>query len=254
MARPNWISLDEEPEDEGWMTTYADAITLLMAFFVLLASFSKVDIPLYEKVMAGIQNEMGKKEFESPTKILKLDVEDVVASMGADQVVNVGTDSQGVMIELSSSAFYKPGSANIRDEANPVLEKMAQTLMAPRYRTFVIEIEGHTDDDPIHTAVYPSNWELSAGRATEVVRFLIRQGLEADRLKASGYAETRPKVPNRDDRGVPIPENQAQNRRVIIRVHPMDLAERMDTLRKLDIEKFSESAEPAKSAEPTVTR
>ena len=244
MPRPNWMSLDEEPEDEGWLSTYADAITLLMAFFVLLASFSKVDIPLYEKVMAGIQNEMGKKEFESPTEIMKLDVQNVVAAMKADEAVNVGTDDQGVMIELSSSAFYKPGSAEIRPEAAPVLEKMVETLKAPRYRSFEIEVEGHTDDDPIHTAVYPSNWELSAGRATEVVRYMIRQGMEGDRLKASGYAETRPKVPNRDVQGVPIPANQAKNRRVVLRIHPMDYADRMEALRKMDVEEFGESASP----------
>ena len=192
---------EPEEEKEDWLVTYADAITLLMAFFVMLLNFSKIDIPKFEEVAAGIKDEIGTGEpTVTPTQMLKIDVQDVVYSMQADEAVDVGTDDQGVVIELSSSAFYKPGSADIRPEAFPVLDKMAQTLDSPRYQTYMIEIEGHTDDDPIHTARYPSNWELSAGRATGVVRLFIEQGMDASRMKASGYAETRPKVPNRDAR------------------------------------------------------
>ncbi|MEX0827352.1 MAG: OmpA family protein, partial [Haliea sp.] len=84
----------------------------------------------------------------------------------------------------------------------------------------------HTDDDPINTPRYPSNWELSAGRATRVARHFVTQKIDPLRLKAIGYAETRPVVPNRTDKGKPIPENMAKNRRVIIRVFPMDLQKR----------------------------
>lgn len=219
------FALDEEPPEEDWLTTYADTVTLLMCFFVMLVAMSKIDVSKYEQVMQGIQNEMGQKEFESPTRLLKVDVEDVVYAMGADQFMTVGTDDRGVVIELASSAFYKPGSADIRAEAIPLLQKMTQALKAPRYRAYTIAIEGHTDDDPINTVVFPSNWELSAARATRVARFMIEQGVNPVRLQATGFAETRPKVPNRDAKGVAIPENQAVNRRVIIRVFPMDIDE-----------------------------
>ncbi len=234
----------EEEESEDWLVTYADAITLLMAFFVMLLNFSKIDIPMFEAVAAGIANEIGMGAQQTPMQLLKLDLDAVVFSMQADQAVDVGTDEKGVVMELASAAFYKPGSADIRPEAVAVLKKLGQTLMAPRYRMYIVEIEGHTDDDPIHTARYPSNWELSAGRAAAVVRFFIGDGMDAVRLKASGLAATRPKVPNRDETGAPIPENQAQNRRVIVRVYPMSLDEREELQRTIGVEEFTAEKEP----------
>jgi len=233
----------EEQESEEWLVTYADAITLLMAFFVMLLNFSKIDIPKFEAVAAGIAKEIGMTVTASPTKKLELDLKAVMFTMQADQAMDVGTDEQGVVMELASSQFYKPGSADIRPEAVAVLKKLGQTLAAPFYRSFVIEAEGHTDDDPISTARYPSNWELSAGRAASVVRFFISEGMDAKRMKASGFAETRPKKPNRDAKGTPIPENQAQNRRVVIRVYQMSLEEREKRQREVDVEEFASGKE-----------
>lgn len=218
---------EEEQESEDWLTTYADAITLLMAFFVMLLNFSKIDIPAYEETMAGIKNELGMGEREgNPIEKIKNDILDVVYEMQADKVVQVETDNKGITIELASSAFYQPGSAEFRPAALPVLQKIGAMLLAPRYMAYVVEIEGHTDDDPIHTDRYPSNWELSAGRATRVVRAFIKQGMDFRRLKAIGYAETRPKVPNRQADGTPIPENMAENRRVVMNVYPMSIQDR----------------------------
>ena len=136
------------------------------------------------------------------------------------------TDDKGITIELASSAFYKPGSADFRQEAIIVLEKISEMLIAPKYMAYYVEVEGHTDDDPINTARFPSNWELSTGRSTTVVRYFIGQGMDFRRLSAKGFAETRPKVPNRDEEGNPIPENQMENRRVVINVNPMPLQDR----------------------------
>ncbi|MBL6945402.1 MAG: OmpA family protein [Rhodospirillales bacterium] len=217
-----------DDDGDAWLLTYADTVTLLMAFFVMLVSFSKIDIPLYEKVAAGIKNELGKgtKDFESLTTRLKVDMENIVFTMQADEAVTVGEDDQGIVIELDSSAFFFPGTAQLRDEAYPVLQNMAETAMAPKYETFFVEIEGHTDDDPISTVQFPSNWELSAGRASTVVRYFSEQGIAPYKMKAVGFAETQPKYPNRDLDGVPIPENQEANRRVAIHVRPMDPDER----------------------------
>ena len=217
-----------------------------MAFFVMLLNFSKINVPMFEEVAAGIKGEIGSGEPQvTPTQILKIDIQDVVYSMQADDAVTVDTDDQGVVIELASSAFYQPGSADIRPEALSVLDKMAQTLESPRYQNYVVEIEGHTDDDPIHTARYPSNWELSSGRATGVVRLFIEQGMDASRMKASGYAETRPKVPNRDSSGAPIRKNQSINRRVLIRVYPMSLDQRKKMQTKIEIKDLiSDKKEP----------
>ena len=224
---------EEEEESEDWMTTYADAITLLMAFFVMLLTFSKYDVPAFEEAVSAIKNEVGGHEQVSKTEQLKENLEELVYDMEADQVVKVTTDDEGVVIELASSAFYKPGSADIREEAKPVLLTLAESLLAPRYRDFEFEIEGHTDDDPIHTRVFPSNWELSAGRATRVVRLFIEAGAEPSRLEATGYAASRPKVPNRDAEGTPNRENQAINRRVIVRVNRLPFQDREAMLDKM---------------------
>ncbi len=216
---------EDRPEPEDWLITYADAITLLMAFMVMLLTFSEYDIPAFEEAAAAIQSNLTGQDTTSPIQLLRIDVQDVVYNMQADQVVKVETDDKGIVIELSSSAFYLPGLADIRDEAVPVLEKLSQTLLAPRYKYYTVEIEGHTDDDPINTVQFPSNWELSAVRASRIVRFFVGQGLDAIRMKATGYAETRPKVPNADLQGNPIPENKVANRRVAIRIYPMSLTE-----------------------------
>ena len=82
----------------------------------------------------------------------------------------------------------------------------------------MIFVEGHTDDSPISSERYPSNWELSAARASLVVRMLENKGFRKDRLSPQGFADSRPILPNRDEAGKPIPDNQAQNRRVVIRI------------------------------------
>ena len=244
---------EDAPLDESWLATYADAITLLMAFFVMLLNFSKIDIPKFEEAAAGIANEigMGQKEQSSPISIMKFDMQDVVYEMQADEVVEVETDDKGITIELASSAFYRPGSADLRDQALPVLKTMADMFKAPKYKYYNIEIEGHTDDDPISTARYPSNWELSAGRASGVVRYFISQGIDMERMKAIGYAETQPKLPNRDADGNPIKENQSENRRVIMRIYPMNLDEREKLLRKDELREMA--AERMRSGSPAET-
>jgi chemotaxis protein MotB len=229
MAAPPPPSDGDDDDADAWLVTYADAVTLLMAFFVMLVSFSKIDIPLFEQVAAGIKDDLGKrivKEEEKPIQTLKVEIQEVVFAMQADQVATVETDDEGIVIELDSSAFFQPGSADIRPEAYPVLQNMAATILAPKYETYFIEVEGHTDDDPISTARYPSNWELSAGRSSSVVRAFIENGGLGEKMKAIGYAETQPKYPNREIDGTPIPENQAANRRVAIHVRRMTPEER----------------------------
>ena len=224
---------EEVEEKEDWLVTYADAITLLMAFMVMLLTFAEYDIPAFETAATAIKSNLTGQESTSPIQLLRIDVQDVVYNMQADQVVKVETDKKGIVIELSSSAFFKPGFADIREEALPDLEKMTQTLLAPRYQFYTIEIEGHTDDIPINTPRYPSNWELSASRAAGMIRFLVSQELDSSRMKATGYADTQPKAPNKDAEGNPVPDNQALNRRVVIRVYPMSLEEKKEFLQKV---------------------
>lgn len=216
----NRFQASQPEEDEGWMVTFADMVTLLLAFFVLLAAISKVDVVLYEQVKAGMAKGVGKREVTTPIQALKKDMEETVKALKLEEAVGVGTDNQGVTLEFAASSFYEPGSAEIKEEAIPTLNRIAATISAPRYAGFQIEVQGHTDDTPISTPIYPSNWELSAARATRVVRFLAAVGIEPERMRAIGLADTAPKVPNRDPYGEPLPQNQEINRRVVVRIYP----------------------------------
>lgn len=248
---------DEVPEDrEDWLVTYADAITLLMAFFVMLLTFAEFDIPAYEELTSAIAQNVGKREqAQSTTQSLKIEVQDMVFDANADQVVEVSSDEKGVVIELQSNAFFKPASAEIVTVAIPVLNKLAETLSAPRYELYNVVVEGHTDDGSINTPQFPSNWELSTGRASSVVRLFESNDVDRSRLTAAGYADTRPKVPNRDLDGKPIAENRATNRRVVLRLHPMSIDERDAYLRAQEFKiQQEEAAQRALAAQgPSVT-
>ena len=246
-----------EPPSEDWLTTYADAITLLMAFFVMLLTFAEFDIPAYQDAVAGIAEEIGgNSKAASPITEMQIEIQDVMLEMDANQVVDVHKDDKGVVIDLASGAFFNSGTADVRAAAIPVLEKIVKVINAPNYDYYTIEAEGHTDDDPISTKRYPSNWELSAGRASAIVRVFATSGVLPGRMKASGYAETRPKVPNRNLDGTPIPENQSVNRRITIHVIPMSLKMKakyetaMLEAAKLK-ELQEEAAKPEEEVEPT---
>lgn len=246
MAPPPLKQKAEEAED--WLTTYADAITLLMAFFVMLLTFAEFDIPAYEELSSGIASAVGNNDPKTTTQTLKIDVQNIVYEMQADQVINIEVDDKGVVIELQSNAFFKPGKAELVDAAIPLLTKMATMLADTRYELYNIVVEGHTDDAPIRTAQFPSNWELSIGRASTVVRLFESNDVDRTRLAAAGYADIQPKVPNLDLSGKPIPENRATNRRVKLHLTPMSIAQRAEYLQAKDIKRQREEAIAAREA------
>ncbi|HTW71533.1 MAG TPA: OmpA family protein [Acetobacteraceae bacterium] len=126
------------------------------------------------------------------------------------------------IFQCNDTAFFASGSATLSPAGATILRKLLATLLSPRFAAYRITVEGHTDDAPIGNPLFPSNWELSSARAAAVVRFLVEQGIPAHRLRAAGYADTRPLVPNRDAAGNPIPENQAKNRRVVVQLEKID--------------------------------
>jgi chemotaxis protein MotB len=133
--------------------------------------------------------------------------------------------SQGQRVysaQISSAAFFGPGSATLSASGAELLRDVAATVSSPRLADYKITVEGHTDDSPIRSSQFPSNWELSTARAAAVVHFLLNAGVPATRLRAAGYADTFPLVPNHDVNGQPIPENQARNRRVVIRLEKVE--------------------------------
>jgi flagellar motor protein MotB len=124
--------------------------------------------------------------------------------------------------EISSAAFFDSGSATLSTPGESILRGLAADLKSDRFKDYQITVEGHTDDAPISTARFPSNWELSTARASAVVHFFLDQGIPAMKLRAAGYADTFPKAPNRDANGTAIPQNQSQNRRVVIKLERIE--------------------------------
>ncbi|MEQ9326383.1 MAG: OmpA family protein [Rhodospirillales bacterium] len=222
MARNNRFTNPQQSDnDEDWLTTYADAITLLMAFFVLTTSISKVDLEAFEQINEGIKKQINAKSNETtPTREFREEIKGVAENNNVSEQVSVSADSDSINLDLAGRSFFKPGSAEMTAEAAPFLDDIAGMLAEERYQRFRIDVQGHTDDDPISTPQFPSNWELSAARASAVVRYIASKGVAPERMRATGFADTIPKVPNRDPQGNPIRVNQEENRRITIRVFP----------------------------------
>lgn len=125
-------------------------------------------------------------------------------------------------IDVNSAAFFESGSATLSKAGAKALHDVAVMILSDQYKDYQVTVEGHTDDSPIKTTLFPSNWELSTARAAAVVHYFIERGVPAQKLRAAGYADTFPKVPNRDAEGKPLPANQAQNRRVVIKLEKVE--------------------------------
>lgn len=209
-----------EEVNEEWMSTYSDMVTLLLTFFIMLLAASKVDVVLFEQIKQGISKEWHNEEVEQPLSLLRADLAEDMVSVSTDAEMALGSDQSGLTLEIPAKAFFESGSAQLKPQAITILSKILSTLQAPRYNIFRYEVQGHSDDEKIATAQYPSNWELSSARASSVVRFFEEKGMNPARLRAVGMADVQPKYPNRDAYGQPIPHNQERNRRVIIRMEP----------------------------------
>ncbi len=209
----------EEDSGHEWLVTFADAVTLLLAFFIMLVSFSKVDLVTFEQVSAGIAQDLGQRTVARPAAQLRAQLEAMVDSLGVADAVRVDTFDRGITLELAASTFFRTSSAEIRPESRTILVSISEALVAPRYSKFKISVEGHTDDTPPTIARYPTNWELSGARAANIVRLFADNELPTRRLRAVAFADTVPKLPNRDGVGNALTENQAKNRRIVIRIH-----------------------------------
>ena len=208
-----WMrSPNDDEEGENWILSYSDLMTLLFAFFALLISFSEVDPVRMQIVVNSLQKSIKGAAVEERITLSQIqeDLETLVAEQGLSEQVSVNRDQHGVSLSLLGSSFFASGSAQLLPEVEGFLTKIAREIEWVPYQ---IAIEGHTDDIPIASAQYPSNWELSSARASMVVNFFIGEGLSADRFRAVGYADTRPVDPNL---GNATPEARAQNRRVVI--------------------------------------
>jgi chemotaxis protein MotB len=206
--RPNF-----DDSSSSWLMTYSDAITLLLAFFVMILSVSDLNQGKVESLKEGLSEMMTGEAPPTPFTDIKKGLEELIESNGLQDQVSVTLDAKGVKIEFANVALYQSGSAEIKPDAIPTLKEVTRVIRQTSHKTHMVEVEGHTDDVPIHNEKFPSNWELSSVRATNVVRYLLAQGIEKERLKAAGYADSRPK---KDIKKKSLDQQREGNRRVII--------------------------------------
>ena len=202
-----------------WLLTYADLITLLMAFFIVMYAMSNVDVGKYRALAYSLRTALVGNSFidlplqgmappPEPLEELGKEVARALAEAGLEGQGAVFRTERGVVISLYGAVLFDLGKADIRPEAAAILDRVAAALArVPNY----VSVEGSTDDLPINTAMFPTNWELSVRRATTVVRYFIeRHGLDPRRFLAVGYGEFQPMFPNDSE------ANRARNRRVDI--------------------------------------
>jgi len=184
-----------EEAAQPWLMTYADMMTLLFAFFVLLYSMSSPDPVKMSAMEDAIAKEAGiEGELKSQNEI-KEEIEEIIENLDLTNVANVIKDPRGVAIELDGDICFGSGSTNLQNRLEGVLNQVAaEILINPNDYRMVI-VEGHTDSQPIPENLknyFPTNWELSAARASSVVNYLINKGVNSGRLQASGYADRWP--------------------------------------------------------------
>mgnify|MGYP000297468090 CR=1 FL=1 len=212
-------ALPKKQTDESWLLTYSDSITLLMAFFVLLLSISSIDQSKVELLTTGLSDVFSRTESEKPFSSMVEKLNDIVQDPQLKDHISVTPDSLGMHLRFSSQLLFISGSAEIKSAMLPVLSKISQTVEESGYDDYVIKVEGHTDNIPIKTSKYQSNWELSAHRSTNVVKYLIKSGIPKKKVWAIALADSHPLVPNQDQYGKAIPVNQAKNRRIEVYIH-----------------------------------
>jgi chemotaxis protein MotB len=230
---------EEKENEERWLLTYADLITLLMAFFVVMYAMSKVDKDKFKSISMSLSTAFsnpslspielpmertidGQRTVIIPTppktdnterrrqraEKLKSQFEEMFKLQGLenDVTVKVSPDARNIMVRLPASLLFKPGSGVMERESEALVDKISSVVLKARKP---VRIEGHTDNIPINNAQFQSNWQLSAVRAANVLMYMEQKyKLDPQLLSASGYGEYRPIAPN------DTPDNRAKNRRV----------------------------------------
>jgi len=211
----------EEHSDSNWIISYADMMTLLCIFFIMLYSMAnKADTPMFEKMKKEVAEHFGTK-YEAPTAELGKFVNNVLIETGVQKDAMMSNDGLTVSVAFHSTMFFDSLSAEISPAGKEIIEKIATRLYDYQLKNgkkYKIVIEGHTDSQPVMGGTFPSNWELSSARATRVVRLFLDKKFDPQNLLAIGYADTQPVAPSRNADGTWNIENLAKNRRVVLRV------------------------------------
>lgn len=211
----------------GWMVTYGDMMSLLLTFFILIVSFSSIQMSEYQKAMGSLKGALGVLKYKqsavklSPKKMIQLkgfkntsagtkvhDIQTYIQKHNLADSISVEMTKNGIMIRMMNPILFDLGKAKLKKRGLPLLNKIIGLANSFPNR---IRVEGHTDDLPIHTPEFPSNWELSAIRAINVIHYFQDIGnINPKRLYYAGYGSNKPLVPNISEK------NRAKNRRVEI--------------------------------------
>jgi chemotaxis protein MotB len=213
------------------MTTYSDLVTLLLCFFVLLFSFSVIDAKKFEAIIRSFQGSLGildggktidedkyisqalqsnrllreQQEAESMEWLYR-QLDEYIQQNNLEGTVVLGVEERGLLIRFKDQVLFDSGKAVIRKDGEPIVQSIGEIL---KQNDRAIRVEGHTDNVPMHSLLYPSNWELSTARAVNVVKYFIEKvGIAPKRLSAAGYSEYHPIADN------DTAENRQKNRRV----------------------------------------
>lgn len=220
---------EEHQNHERWLLSYADFITLLMIFFIIMYAMSTLDQKKYEKLTTALNQAMGDGTAIADTgsnmggeignglsedaklKKVKENLDKYLKENNLSASVSTTIEKRGLVLSFKDSLFFDSGKAEIRPEQIDKLITISKIINQSIISDSYIRIEGHTDSVPMHNEIFKSNWDLSVMRASNVAQILIdKAGINPERLSATGYGEYRPKVDNS------TAEGKSTNRRVDI--------------------------------------
>lgn len=206
--------VSDEVRVDRWMVSYADFVTLMFVFFLALYTLvpKEVHDQLLGRLTAQAQESVSPgtqviRDTDAGKVELLLKLKSALAPLLHSGEVTAVATRNGVRLEILDSALFDSGTAELKGDAVRLMQQVGRILAAQENS---IQVEGHTDPNPIQNGLYPSNWELSAARASRVVRVLQESGVEPSKLSATGYAATKPLVPSSTSEG------RARNRRVTL--------------------------------------
>ncbi len=207
----------DSDDSSGWLTSYADLMTLIACFFILMMAFANYDPAVFQRkaeLMAQFFN--GQTDVQNDKMAVLMDELNQISNK-----LEIKHNDQGLNITMNVKSLFRIGSADLNEDSVILIDSVIDKVFEINKDVRIV-VEGHTDDIPIiGSRVYPSNWELSGARASTVVRKFETKGFKRSELVAVGFADTRPVKPNKDRKGNSIPENQLQNRRIVLKVlHP----------------------------------
>ena len=202
-----------DDDDTSWLLPYVDVISLLLAFLILALAMSKVSLHRFELVSAALSRTAPPPSLDA----LKEKIDQMIEQQGLVGQIKTVVDDAGLRMELKNALLFDSGQADITPAGKAAIEKVVKLLPTIDQR-YQIAIEGHTDDVPIHTARFDSNWDLSSARAINVLKSFTVAGITPQRLSAQGYADTRPAAILQGD-SASYSRARSENRRVVIRVY-----------------------------------